>query len=174
MIDHENRKLRLIDWGLAEFYHPGQVCSLFHTLHFIHVNGSFIESVPLFNYHCGVKNYKTSQFSDMKWAHLVCVGIQRPSGVSILQRSRAACGLPNVRLFTRHVVPGMHARINDLPKRWEIYATKHFISLLTQLRLTQAFFGPFEKNSSLMKITQNSGKKIKVSAKFEKIITKVD
>lgn len=24
MIDHENRKLRLIDWGLAEFYHPGQ------------------------------------------------------------------------------------------------------------------------------------------------------
>ncbi|KAI8116918.1 Casein kinase II subunit alpha [Lucilia cuprina] len=24
MIDHENLKLRLIDWGLAEFYHPGQ------------------------------------------------------------------------------------------------------------------------------------------------------
>lgn len=24
MIDHEFRKLRLIDWGLAEFYHPGQ------------------------------------------------------------------------------------------------------------------------------------------------------
>jgi len=24
MIDHENRQLRLIDWGLAEFYHPGQ------------------------------------------------------------------------------------------------------------------------------------------------------
>ena len=24
MIDHETRKLRLIDWGLAEFYHPGQ------------------------------------------------------------------------------------------------------------------------------------------------------
>ncbi|GME74867.1 unnamed protein product [Ambrosiozyma monospora] len=23
MIDHENHKLRLIDWGLAEFYHPG-------------------------------------------------------------------------------------------------------------------------------------------------------
>lgn len=22
MIDHEQRKLRLIDWGLAEFYHP--------------------------------------------------------------------------------------------------------------------------------------------------------
>lgn len=24
MIDHKNRKLRLIDWGLAEFYHPGR------------------------------------------------------------------------------------------------------------------------------------------------------
>uniref|UniRef100_A0A8C2CIM6 non-specific serine/threonine protein kinase n=1 Tax=Cyprinus carpio TaxID=7962 RepID=A0A8C2CIM6_CYPCA len=24
MIDHEHRKLRLIDWGLAEFYHPSQ------------------------------------------------------------------------------------------------------------------------------------------------------
>ncbi len=24
MIDHEKRKLRLIDWGLAEFYHPGR------------------------------------------------------------------------------------------------------------------------------------------------------
>lgn len=24
MIDHKNRKLRIIDWGLAEFYHPGQ------------------------------------------------------------------------------------------------------------------------------------------------------
>lgn len=23
MIDHNNRKLKLIDWGLAEFYHPG-------------------------------------------------------------------------------------------------------------------------------------------------------
>ncbi len=25
MIDHSRRVLRLIDWGLAEFYHPGQV-----------------------------------------------------------------------------------------------------------------------------------------------------
>lgn len=24
MIDHEMKKLRLIDWGLAEFYHPSQ------------------------------------------------------------------------------------------------------------------------------------------------------
>ena len=24
LIDHQQRKLRLIDWGLAEFYHPGR------------------------------------------------------------------------------------------------------------------------------------------------------
>ena len=24
MIDHQKRELRLIDWGLAEFYHPGR------------------------------------------------------------------------------------------------------------------------------------------------------
>jgi casein kinase II subunit alpha len=24
MIDHEKRQLRLIDWGLAEFYHQGR------------------------------------------------------------------------------------------------------------------------------------------------------
>ena len=24
MIDHERKELRLIDWGLAEFYHPGK------------------------------------------------------------------------------------------------------------------------------------------------------
>lgn len=23
MIDHQKRQLRLIDWGLAEYYHPG-------------------------------------------------------------------------------------------------------------------------------------------------------
>ena len=28
LIDHENRKLRLADWGLAEFYHPGKECNL--------------------------------------------------------------------------------------------------------------------------------------------------
>ena len=27
MIDHAQRKLRLIDWGLAEFYYPATVCA---------------------------------------------------------------------------------------------------------------------------------------------------
>ncbi len=34
MIDHDKRQLRLIDWGLAEFYHPGKECAhcpVFHN-----------------------------------------------------------------------------------------------------------------------------------------------
>ena len=27
MIDHERKLLRLIDWGLAEFYHPNKECA---------------------------------------------------------------------------------------------------------------------------------------------------
>lgn len=52
MIDHEQRKLRLIDWGLAEFYHPGKeynvrVASRFA---FIFFSGKLVISVsePLF------------------------------------------------------------------------------------------------------------------------------
>ena len=30
MIDHKKRELRLIDWGLAEFYHPGR-CRFTHS-----------------------------------------------------------------------------------------------------------------------------------------------
>ena len=40
---------------------------------------------------------------------------------------------------------------------------------LDRLKKTQG-----RKNSSLMKKTQNSSKKLKVSAKFEKITTKID
>ena len=31
MIDHENKQLRLIDWGLAEFYHPGLVVYILYS-----------------------------------------------------------------------------------------------------------------------------------------------
>lgn len=37
MIDHAQRKLRLIDWGLAEFYYPATVCVLASLLAFGHV-----------------------------------------------------------------------------------------------------------------------------------------
>jgi casein kinase II subunit alpha len=33
MIDHEKKELRLIDWGLAEFYHPGTFLLALHRKH---------------------------------------------------------------------------------------------------------------------------------------------
>lgn len=32
MIDHDRKELRLIDWGLAEFYHPGMLLRLYPKL----------------------------------------------------------------------------------------------------------------------------------------------
>lgn len=40
MIDHDNRKLRLIDWGLAEFYHPGQEYNVRVASRYFKVNDS--------------------------------------------------------------------------------------------------------------------------------------
>ena len=37
MIDHERRIVRLIDWGLAEFYHPGTEYNVIHLLFYIHM-----------------------------------------------------------------------------------------------------------------------------------------
>lgn len=42
MIDHEQKQLRLIDWGLAEFYHPGKEYDPmpdFMHLHMLHSLG---------------------------------------------------------------------------------------------------------------------------------------
>ena len=35
MIDHAQKKLRLIDWGLAEFYHQDQVSVILLCLFFL-------------------------------------------------------------------------------------------------------------------------------------------
>lgn len=38
MIDHELRKLRLIDWGLAEFYHPGKEYNVRVASRYLQIN----------------------------------------------------------------------------------------------------------------------------------------
>lgn len=37
MIDHEKRQLRLIDWGLAEFYHPGKTCNAYFSVIYLFI-----------------------------------------------------------------------------------------------------------------------------------------
>ena len=80
MIDHENRKLRLIDWGLAEFYHPGQVL----------------------NYLLQLKKYlnhrmKLCDFTKQIFIfYLFISGVQCSRGFTIFQRSRIVSGLSDV------------------------------------------------------------------------------
>ena len=45
MIDHEQKKLRLIDWGLAEFYHPGKECAALMIIFDTH-NGMHLQRAP--------------------------------------------------------------------------------------------------------------------------------
>ena len=81
MIDHENRRLRLIDWGLAEFYHPGQE----------------------YNVRVASRYFKVSPQSPLSGSsQLSCPG------------PRAAGGLPDVRLQSRHVESGLHVGFYDL------------------------------------------------------------
>lgn len=57
MIDHELRKLRLIDWGLAEFYHPGKEYNVRVASRYV-----LISSFKSKNSHAYVKGY-TAKFS---------------------------------------------------------------------------------------------------------------
>ena len=88
MIDHENRRLRLIDWGLAEFYHPGQ------------------------EYNVRVASRSVETFITDLNRRLQLYGC-----LQVFQGSRAAGGLPDVRLQPGHVESGLHARQHDLQKR---------------------------------------------------------
>lgn len=74
MIDHAQRKLRIIDWGLAEFYHQDQVHSSPHTPP-PHKN---------FNWVCAT-------------------GLQCSSGFALLQRTRVAGRFARLRLLAGSV-----------------------------------------------------------------------
>ncbi|KAL9326875.1 hypothetical protein ACSQ67_007520 [Phaseolus vulgaris] len=51
MIDHELRKLRLIDWGLAEFYHPGKEYNVRVASSGLQRGGIRLGGVALLPYH---------------------------------------------------------------------------------------------------------------------------
>lgn len=80
MIDHENRKLRLIDWGLAEFYHPGQVLNYLLQLK-----------------KCLNHRMKLCDFTKQLFIfYLFISGVQCSRGFTIFQRSRIVSGLSDV------------------------------------------------------------------------------
>lgn len=100
MIDHENRKLRLIDWGLAEFYHPGQEYN-------VRVASRYFKGPELLvDYQ--VCDINTDQYS----IHTrICIySSDIPSNGYSLYTA-------DVRLFVRYVVSWMHAREYDIQER---------------------------------------------------------
>lgn len=93
MIDHEQRKLRLIDWGLAEFYHPG-------TEYNVRVASRYFKGPEL------LVDFQGEAFGGFfPCAH----------------RSHVADALHpppfRVRLLARHVVARVHVCEHDLPQR---------------------------------------------------------
>ena len=96
MIDHENRKLRLIDWGLAEFYHPGQEYNVRVASRYFKVSSCVC---------CFAK-------IDLFWLLGFVFVIEYIYYVG----PGAAGGLPDVRLQPGHVVTRLHARIHDFQK----------------------------------------------------------
>jgi serine/threonine protein kinase len=120
MIDHAQRKLRLIDWGLAEFYYPATVC------------------VPVrANVCCAVYCVEDSVcvcvlcliclslasflLLPLSFPHLCrappTAGVQRTRGIALFQGPRAAGRFKGIRLFPRHVEPRRYVCRDDFPER---------------------------------------------------------
>ena len=71
MIDHEQRKLRLIDWGLAEFYHPGKEYN-------VRVASRFVSYSLAFNNLCSQVSFSLFVFN------IACCSFASPSCFSEL------------------------------------------------------------------------------------------
>jgi len=96
MIDHENRKLRLIDWGLAEFYHPGQEYN-------VRVASRYFKGPEL------LVDYQARFY-------LSITGNINNLGFLIPALKFSSISL-DVRLLFGYVVVGLHACQHDLPER---------------------------------------------------------
>ena len=127
MIDHENRKLRLIDWGLAEFYHPGQEYNVRVASRYF--KGCYINNIGV-DICSKNRGFQVHHNHNHKY---------RPSRHSIwlfwmvkneyFFRTRTVGRLPDVRLLPRHVVAWLHAGVYDLPERYKNIFLKTFSKL---------------------------------------------
>lgn len=95
MIDHEKRQLRLIDWGLAEFYHPGREYN-------VRVASRYFKGPELlvdFQVRACVRAGDWFGFSGGEWGLGLRSGTARPSSVN-----RPPSSLPT-RLYTHPESP---------------------------------------------------------------------
>lgn len=94
MIDHERRELRLIDWGLAEFYHPG-------------MSGDEMTLNYFMMYH--------RAHMPMLWCAFFIFRsrVQCSGGLQIFQGAGVVGGPAGLRLRLGHVVTWLHVCWND-------------------------------------------------------------
>lgn len=100
MIDHEKRKLRLIDWGLAEFYHP-------YTEYNVRVASRYFKGPEL------LVDFQEYDYSLDLWS----LGCMFASMVSRLSRSGLPphnARVPSRRWFTELIVGSVGEHVADL------------------------------------------------------------
>ena len=97
MIDHEKRQLRLIDWGLAEFYHPEREYN-------VRVASRYFKGPEL------LVDLQVSRARARKSAQFGARAIPRRNPLT------APSPLSGLRLLARHVVARLHVRRDGLPQ----------------------------------------------------------
>lgn len=132
-IDHENKKLRLIDWGLAEFYHPGQdynvrVASRYFKGPELLVNYQYYDySLDMWSLGCMLASmiFKREPFFHGHDNYDQLVRIARVLGTDDLYEYLDKY---NITLDSRYNdIMGRHSR-----KRWERYVTSDNSNLVSQ------------------------------------------
>ena len=97
MIDHEKRKLRLIDWGLAEFYHPEREYN-------VRVASRYFKGPEL------LVDLQARRAQSRNAAQFGARAIPRRSALTAPSPSAG------LRLLARHVVARLHVRRDGLPQ----------------------------------------------------------
>lgn len=99
MIDHELRKLRLIDWGLAEFYHPGKEYNVRVASRYDDIGAFKITwfAIPFFSK--PITTYSIYKYLSLMSCSLLC---------QILQGTRTPSGFTGLWLFLGHVEPRLY------------------------------------------------------------------
>ena len=99
-----NPRLRLIDWGLAEFYHPGQEYNVRVASRYFKVT-SYSESLIVALASC----YSYGDILLVDWLFWCILDPNQ----NLFLGSRAVGRLPDVRLQPRHVEPWLYAGLHD-------------------------------------------------------------
>jgi len=132
MIDHEHRRLRLIDWGLAEFYHPGTMYNVRVASRYFKGPELLVDlqdydySLDLWSLGCVLAGilFRTEPFFRGRDNHDQLVRIVRVLGTPDLVRFLDKYGIA--------LDPPFAALLNGYPRRsWQSFVTEESAHLCT-------------------------------------------